>query len=248
MHYYYLVSKLSKDIDRRYIVKRVLLLSAVLLFSSCTTSRGFNRADLKQQLDEKTSIADSEINQAESAKAKLPKPFKVAIFFQGPAKSEVERIDWSWSDEDKERIQKSVDKFKSNGEISGSFILNSKLTDVKSLRQAAGKQGADALLVISAINDLDKYNTDLGWTYALVLPTLFVPATISDIIFISRAVMWDVRYDFSYLTAESESMINRKYPAVFRTDKKQNQEAKEESIKGLQEELVKRINNLTQKR
>lgn len=230
-------------------MKRVLLLSAVLLITSCATSRGINRENLKQQLDDKTSIADSEINQAQSAKAKLPKPFKVAIYFQEPTKAEVERIDWSWSNEDKERIQKAVDRFKSNGEISKSFILNTKShSDVKSLRQAAAQQGADTLLVISAVNDLDKYNTQLGWTYAFILPALFVPATVSDIIFISRAVMWDVRYDFSYLTAESESMINRKYPAVFRTDKKQNMEAKEESIKGLQEELVKRLNNLTQRR
>ena len=229
--------------------KALLLLSSVFLIASCTSSRGLNRANLKQKLDEKTSIAGSEINQAQAAKAKLPRPFKVAIYFQEPTKTEYERIEWSWSDEDKERIKYAVDKFKTNGEISDSFILTSQLSsDVRSLRQAAGKQGADALLVISGVNDLDHYNTKLGWTYAFVLPTLFVPATVSDIIFISRAVMWDVRYDFSYLTAESESMINRKYPAVFRTDKKQNQEAKVESIKGLQVELVKRINNLNQRR
>lgn len=230
-------------------MKSFLLLSTVLLITSCATSRGINRENLKQQLDDKTSISDSEINYAQSAKAKLPRPFKVAIYFQEPTKAEVERIDWSWSSEDKERIQKAVDKFRSSGDVSSSFILNTKShTDVKSLRKEAAKQGADTLLVISAVNDLDKYNTNLGWTYAFIVPTLFVPATVSDIIFISRAVMWDVRYDFSYLTAESESMINRKYPAVFRTDKKQNLEAKEESIKGMQEELIKRLHNLTQRR
>ena len=244
----FLVNKYSKFFDRSAIVKRILLLSSILLITSCGTSRGLNRESLKKELDEKTSIAESEINQAQSAKAKLPKPFKIAIFFQEPSKSEIERIEWSWSDLDKERIQKTVDTFKSSGEISGSFILKSNSTDVKALRKAAAKQGADTLLVISGVNDLDKYNTGLGWTYALVLPTLFVPATVSDIIFISRAMMWDVRYDFSYLMAESESMISRKYPAVFRTDKKQSIEAKEESIKGLQEELVKRISSLTQKK
>lgn len=229
-------------------MKKVLLLSAILLLTSCSTSRGFNRASLKQQLDDKTSIKESEINQAQSSKAKLPKPFKVAIFFQEPDQSEIQRIVWSWSNEDKVTIQKTVDQFIGIGEISGSVILNSKFTDVKSLREVAKKQGADALLVISAINEIDNYNTNLGWTYALVLPTLFVPATISDIIFMSRAVMWDVNYDFSYLMAESENMISRKYPAVFRTDKKQNMEAKDGSIKGLQKELTKRMNNLFQKR
>lgn len=230
-------------------MKKTLLLLAMLIIASCTSSRGLNRTNLKQQLDEKTFINDSEINQAQSSKAKLPKPFKVAIYFQEPTKSENERMEWSWSDEDRERIKYAVDKFKTNGEISDSFILTSQSgSDVRSLRQAANKQGADALLVISGVNELDHYNTKFGWTYAFILPTLFVPATVSDIIFISRAVMWDVRYDFSYLTAESESMINRRYPAVFRTDKKQNQEAKVESIKGLQVELVKRINNLNQRR
>lgn len=238
----------SKNCDRGCIVKFLLLSTTIFMITSCTTGRGFNRSYLKQQLDEKTLIKDSEINQSESMKAKLPKPFKVAIFFQEPEEIEIARIEWSWSDEDKEKIQKSVDQFKNSGEISESFILNSKSTDIKTLRQMAGKKGANALLVISAVNDLDKYNTNLGWTYAFILPALFVPGSVSDIIFISRAVMWDVDYQFSYLVAESESLIGRRYPAFFRTDKKQNQEAKQESIKGLQGELVKRLNNLIFKR
>ena len=60
--------------------------------------------------------------------------------------------------------------------------------------------------------------------------------------------MWDVRSEFLYLTAESEVLINRKYPAVFRQDKKQTLDAKNDSLNGLKEELEKRLDNLTSQR
>lgn len=236
---------------RRCEVKSTLLLAGILILTSCTTSRGFNRVALKEELKEKTELNPAEINQATAGKAKLSKPYKVGIYFQDPDPTTNDRLAWSWSDADKKKILNIVEKFKTTGDISHAFIISSSLVsskDVKSLRQVAAKQGADALIVISAINDLDQYNTPGAWSYALLLPTLFVPASVSDILFISKAVMWDTKYDFSYLTAESEVLINKKYPAVFRQDAKSLLEAKEDAITGLQKELIKRMNNVHQKK
>lgn len=232
-------------------MKRIFILSAILLITSCSTSRGFNRDALREQLDGKSAVTDREIDKKLSLKAQLPKPFKVGIYFQEPEQKKGEEKLWSWADSDKQKILNTVDKFKKNGEISKVFMISPAVTsgtDLKSLRLAAAQHGADALLVVSAVNDVDQYTTEWAWTYVALFPALFVPASVSDILFISRAVMWDVRNEFLYLTAESEVLINRKYPAVFRQDKKQTLDAKNDSLNGLQDELEKRLTNLSNKR
>lgn len=232
-------------------MKRILILSAIVLITGCSTSRGFNREALREKLDGKTTVSDQEIDKKLSLKAQLPKPFKVGIYFQGPVQKQGEEKLWSWADSDKKKILSTVDKFKKNGEISKVFMISPAVTsgtDLKSLRLAAAQHGADALLVVSAVSDIDQYTTPWALTYIALFPALFVPASVSDILFISRAVMWDVRNEFLYLTAESEVMSNRKYPAVFRQDKKQTEDAKNDSLIGLQDELEKRLINLSNKR
>jgi hypothetical protein len=231
-------------------VKRIFILSAILLITGCATSRGFNREALRNQLNGKSNVSDIEINQKLAKKAQLPKPFKVGIYFQEPVQKGEEKL-WNWADADKQKILSTVEKFKKNGEISKVFMISPAVaagTDLKSLRLAAAQHGADALIVVSAVNDVDQYTTEWAWTYVALFPALFVPASVSDILFISRAVMWDVRNEFLYLTAESEVLSNRKYPAVFRQDRKQTQDAKNDSLTGLQTELEKRLTNLSNSR
>lgn len=231
-------------------MKKILILSTILLIAGCSTSRGFNREALRNQLNGKAEVSDNDIGSKSASKKQLPKPFKVGIYFQEPAENGEEKL-WDWSESDKQKVLSSVDKFKKNGEISKIFLMSPSVTsgtDLRSLRASAAQQGADALIVVSAVNDVDQYTTPWALTYVALFPALFVPASVSDIIFISRAAMWDVRSEFLYLTAESEVLINRKYPAVFRQDKKQTLDAKNDSLNGLKEELEKRLDNLTSQR
>lgn len=240
----------SKTFKKERPVNRIFILSAILLITSCSTSRGFNREALRDQLNSKSAPTNTDIKQKNDKKAQLPKPFKVGIYFQEPVLIGEEKL-WNWADADKQKILSTVEKFKKSGEISKVFMISPAVasgTDLRSLRAAAAQQGADALIIVSAVNDVDQYTTKWAWTYVALFPALFVPASVSDILFISRAVMWDVRNEFSYLTAESEVLINRKYPAVFRQDKKQTEDAKNDSLNGLKTELEKRLTNLSNSR
>lgn len=230
-------------------VKKIFILSTILILAGCATSKGFNRDALREQLNGKSEMSDNDIGK-KAPKTQLPKPFKVGIYFQEPSNKGQENL-WEWEAADKKKILSTVEKFAKGGEISKVFAIspaNVSGTDLKSLRAVAARQGADALIVVSAVNDVDQYTTEWAWTYVALFPALFVPASVSDILFISRAVMWDVRTEFAYLTAESEVLINRKYPAVFRQDKKQTADAKNDSLSGLQTELEKRLSNFSAQR
>lgn len=232
-------------------MKNILILSFVLLVTGCAASRGFNRDALRQSVDSQMQVSDGQINKALALKAQLPKPFKLGIYFQEPEPATKEKISWSWTDADKQKVISAVDKFKNSGEISKSFVISPSVTsatDLKSLRLAAAQSGADALMIVSGVNDIDSYTTQWAWSYIAIIPAFVVPASVSDVLFITRASMWDVRNEFLYMTAESESLITKSYPAVFRTDRKQTLDAKDESLNELHKEIVKRLENLSNKR
>jgi hypothetical protein len=114
--------------------------------------------------------------------------------------------------------------------------------DMKSLRLAAANHHADALLVVSGAGQIDRYINNWGWTYALLLPTLFVPGSQADTLFVTNAALWDVRNDFLYLTAEAEATTNKTYIAAFgEQDKELLNRAKTESLTQLKTALAKMI-------
>jgi hypothetical protein len=121
-------------------------------------------------------------------------------------------------------------------------------TDLKSLRLAAAQHGADALLVVSGIKDTDSFTNNWGWTYIALVTALFVPASETDVLFMSRAAMWDVRNQYLYMTAEAESLQKQTKPAAFTDERGLTETAKNESVNKLREEISKMMAGLTTKK
>ncbi len=80
--------------------------------------------------------------------------------------------------------------------------------DLKSLRMAAAKHQADALLVVTGAAQVDRYINGWGWSYALILPTFFVPGSQVDTLFLSSAALWDVKNEYLYLTNDAEDVVH----------------------------------------
>jgi hypothetical protein len=224
---------------------KVILFSALLLFSvGCATSHGFNRGELREAMNGQAFVSDEEIKKALSLKPQLPKPFKLGIYFKDYAPANhYEKVQWHWTDADKEKIFSQASLLKDKNEISDVFIISDAITngtDLKSLRLAAAQHGADALMVVSGANDIDSYTNNLGWTYIALVTTLFVPATKTDVLFMAKAAMWDVRNEFLYLTAESESIQKQTVPFAFSNNEHELvDQAKNEAVAKLSGEISK---------
>src|SRR6185437_6321460 len=108
--------------------------------------------------------------------------------------------------------------FKDRSEVSDVFEISPAVVtssgDVKSLRLAAAQHGADALMVLSAGKDTDKYTNQWVWTYFAIIPAFFVPGSNTDVLFMTHAAMWDVRNGYLYLTADSESTHGQTRSAI----------------------------------
>ncbi len=224
------------------------LISLTLFVSGCA-SKGFNRGALQDQIGVKSPVvADKDIKEVLSRKSNLPKPFKLAIYFKKPDASDFKSPKWRWSDKDKDLILDAATELKSENLISDVFPILGSLVegnDLKSIRVAAAKHGADAVLVIDGAGEIDKYINNWGWTYILLAPALFVPGSEADTLFMSSAAMWDVRNEFLYLSAEAEGKTNETHIALFgEKDEMRFEKAKTASLSNLKTEITRMVKGI----
>lgn len=226
------------------LVRSCAVLAVAFSMLGCA-SKGFNRGALQEQVGVVKPVYDEkEIKDAYNKKSNLPKPFKLGVYFKPPKESRGEP-QWRWSEQDKSLLEEIGAELKTEGVISDVFpIVGSLVTteDLKSLRLVAAKHQADALLIVSGGAQIDRYINNWGWSYILLLPTLFVPGSKADTLFLANASMWDVKNEFLYLTAEAEATSSDTYVAAFgKKDKDLVDEAKIQSVTKLKAELKKMI-------
>ncbi len=224
----------------------VATILAAAIFQIGCASRGFNRGELKEQIGvTKPKFDDKDIKEAYNKKPNLPKPFRLAVYFKNPSNMNRPDFSWHWSPADKaflEEIGKALTKDNVVADvfpIVGSIVQDE---DLRSLRLIAAKHQADALLVVSGAGQIDRYINNWGWTYALVVPALFVKGSQADTLFMSSASLWDVKNEYLYLTAETEATTSDRYIAAFgKQDKELIDEAKTKSLQNLKGEIEKMI-------
>ncbi len=217
------------------------------LFAAGCASKGFNRGQLDSQMGvTKPTYDDAEIKAAYEKKPNLPSPFKLAVYFKTPKHATYGEPVWRWSEDDKAVLAGVAAELKKEGLVADVFPIVSSATggseDLKALRLVAAKHQADALLIVSGAGEIDRYTNHAGYSYLLLLPTLFVRGSEADTLFVTSATMWDVKNEYLYLTAEAEETTRESYIAAWgRNDKDLLAEAKNKSVAKLRDELTRMI-------
>jgi hypothetical protein len=229
--------------------------SALLILAACS-SKGFNRGELSEQIGLQAPVTkEAEIKEVLEQKPNLPKPFRLGIYFkpQPYGKKLADSQDWRWTEADKELLESVLKDLKAQGTVSEAFpILDSLVdadsrylargSDVKAIRVAAAKQGADAVLIVTGVAAQDRYLNKMGWSYILVAPALFVPGSEVDTLFMANAALYDVRNEYLYLAAEAESTVHHRYiPAFGASDKELIEQVKGPTLAKLKLNLVDMI-------
>ncbi len=232
-------------------MKTVSLVIAMIVLSACS-SKGFNKEHLRRELQagekRQVVVTDEEIKKVFDLKPQLPKPFKVGVYFVDNLHR---NMDLRWNSEDKQSIIKLEEELKKTGEVSKVFLINESVVggqDLKSLRLAAAHHGADALLMISSTSATDQYVNAAALSYILLLPALFVPGTVTDALFITRAALWDVRNEYLYMAVESESMKRKKAPPIKSHVNEELAKAKSDSMNGLRAEILRMASEMSKKK
>lgn len=219
---------------------RTMLSIMALLSAGCAT-RGFNRGELKEQLSLETRSVNA------GKQLNLARPLRLGIYFRTPQATRG-MAQWSWTEQDRFIFEGIGNELKAQGLVSEVFpIVGSSVDghDLKSVRLIAQKQQADAVLVVSGGAEVARFTNPWGWSYVLLLPTLFVPGSNASTLFLANATLMDVRDDALYWAAEAESTSTEGYPAAFgKEDSELMMEAKKQALLNLKTELVKKISRL----
>lgn len=200
-------------------MKRIILVLLLLLVCGCSAT-GFNRGDLRIKMGvSNPTVTDADIEDALKKKPNLPKPFKMGVYFKQTG------TNWRWTEEDKTELLKIGSELRSEGLDIQIFPILSQFVpyedqSLKPIRLAAAKHGADAIMIINGIAEVDRYTNNLAWSYILLVTPFFIPGSEYEVLYLADATMWDVRNEYIYMTTEAEGLIHDSYIPAFKEDDK----------------------------
>lgn len=226
------------------IVPRGLAALFVLLsLGACASSQGFDRGRMDKALSAGAPKAtDEEIARVLKLQPQLTFPIRLAIY------AKPKHYRWNdplWRIDDIDR--QWADLLKNEGLVSEIIpIVESTVTgeDIADIRLAAARHGADAVLVLDSVSDVDRYNNPLGITYITILAAWLAPGTHSDALVIMNGSLWDVRNGYLYATMRAEGEASDFGPAFLLEDYKVVAAAHRKALNALQGEIAGRLRNI----
>lgn len=243
---------------------RCAMIAVMLLMMAGCAAKGFDRGALRQQLAQDTPppVTNSDVQRALELKPQLTFPFRLAVYLQpgsmnvtskewspnhGYTQSSSDPAgtkDWRWEGEDKDQILSAAEKLKSDGVISDVFVIpQAKVSknDVEGIRLAAAEQGADAVLVINGVADVDRYNDYAAVLYLTIAGMWLVPGTHAYSLFVLDGAMWDVKDRYLYLSVESEGLSSKIGPIMVLQNKEVTTNAKRLAFQAFGAELTQKL-------
>jgi hypothetical protein len=232
------------------IMKNILIVLLALALAGCATSKGFDREKMKEEIGSgETSKAMSYLKKTRSGESRLAFPFRLAVCFTNP-KSNIKEKEWKWSQDDKKKILSLEKNLRASNIINEMKVLDVSAfnpDDTAGIRNAAEKSGADAVMIIRAISDIDRYNNKYAPAYALFFPLFFAPGTDVDYLVITGASLWDTDTDYIYMSAEAEGFSKETAPELIINEENSLESAKNQSLNSLKKAILTHMQKLSGK-
>jgi len=219
----------------------VLLFPLMLL--GC--AHGFDRAALQERLnDGSLQINDASIAEVRSLKAQLKFPCRIAVYFQS------EHRDRTWTTEDMASMDKWGEALKAEGIAAEIFPLPEMLAgkgEVKELRLAAAKCGADVLFIIRGAAQTDSYKNFAAVLNLTIVGGFVVPASHRDSLFMMEGVLMDVDNGYIYAAVQAEGVGKSVGPTFIIEDKLSIERARSSAMIQFGTAVLERMRSLAAK-
>jgi hypothetical protein len=232
-------------------VQTLFALFIAISLSACSASRGLQKDQIFEQLRQIPLVEQTEQEKNES-ETRPKTPLTIAVHFIDPSLGRRTKsgnaLAWHWTEKNRasflpesslpQKIRNQVRFINLRPEPPASESLS-----LAELQKEAAQKKADALLVVVGASDTDTFTTDLAWTYFLLLPMLFVPASRTEVIFQTRASLWAINSPHLFLSAEADSLSRRDSPLAFIREQEQIIDAKTSSIQVLGKKVAELLSS-----
>jgi len=221
---------------------KALVWCAPVILAGC--AHGFNRDLLQERLnDGSLQVTDTAIAEARSLKPQLKLPCRVAFYLKPSNQG-----DWRWTTEDRAALEPLTATLKRDGFATEVFalpeMLSSYSADVKNLRLAAAKCGADVLLVVNGAAQSDKYKNPSALLYLTIVGGYVVPGDHVDSLFMIEGCLFDVDNGFLYTSAQAEGVGKIVRPSFIIEEKDAVAKAKKRALGKFADELLTQMKGL----
>jgi rhombotail lipoprotein len=232
-------------------LRPIVFIFLALIFTGCVASKGFDRAFLRDSSGQ--AATDQDIKAVLELKPQLPSPFKLAVYLNPSANYRRAY----WTDTEKNALLAYGNELKEARVISEVNLVSDATVQVshmstfpipyrgsnnlKDLRLAAARYGADALLIINDASSVDRYNNPAAFFYLTIIGAYLVPGTHSEALVMIKASLWDVRNEYLYATEEAEGIAKRIGPAFVLEDVDSIDQAKHLAIADFGKKFTDRL-------
>lgn len=224
--------------------------AAVALFSclslGCTT--GFDRKpDVARMQDSSITVSDADVAFAQSVKPQLKFPCRIAVYFTSHNSNY-----WRWTAKDKAAFESCGEALVREGIASDVFVMSSMFVgeedaqtlNMKAIRVAAAKHGADALFVVQGKSDATISKNPAALLNLTIVGGFLVPGSQCDALFVMQGGLIDVNNGCLYASVESEGSARVYRPSFVIEKDAAVAKAKAEAVKYFGTEVVTRIRSM----
>lgn len=222
-----------------------------LTTTACAGSSGFEQVALRDaSASKQPEINESQVADAFALRPQLPKPYRVGVVFRPIGKNAPQPDSdepWRWDIEHRNALLKIRKSLRASGEVADVFAIDAHTVvgdDLRAIRIAAARHGADAVLVVSGEDVAEHGSNAWAASYVALLPLLFAPGSELDVTFTAHAELWDVRNEYLYLSAEAESEAHQQRALCWLDRREATTKAQTQAVALLSRELEQRFAGL----
>ena len=228
-------------------LRHVVWFAACVFLCACGGSTGFHQSTPRDPATLAAPVVnEDQVRTAFELRPQLPKPYRLGVFFRTPADDSVD-ASWRWDAAHKRAVLGFSKAVRKSGDVSDVFAIDgatSTIDDLRAIRIAAARHGADAVLVVSGRDEARRSSNGWAASYVALLPLLFAPGSGArcHLLRACRDVGCAQRVPVS--SAEAEGEVNQQRALCCLDRRGATRQAQKESVNLLVSELEQRFAGL----
>lgn len=216
----------------------------VTVSAGCASSQGFNRAAMIETLHVDSSTEQDDQPMANQGSRFSP-PFRLGVFFVDhniPPGQSIRKVEWLSAD--RGQLLHDLAPLQDDHILMDTFVLMDATLrgeDIRAIRQAGARYGADLVLIIDGVAAIDRYNNRSAWWYLTLIGAYLARGTESHALVMTTGILWAVRSEWHAPLQRAEEAVKLVGPAAFVGDTAALQEARKHAIEAISKRIVDQL-------